>query len=243
MNTLLNSKCFISWLLCRIGVNEGACCVSRWTRRRPCPCLWLRLTTAESRASTPRALSAHTSSCRARWWRYTHTHTHTHMHSHAGEQSCDLGPLTLCQVNGTEAEFAKKALFSRHPEMIDWPSDHDWFFAKFNVTQVAALLLSSHLCVLLCTSTLSTSFYCRLIHFPCSYLIWYLWLYLIFLLTLLSSGVGFGLLWRRKNRHSGGIFPCDSASKASLPPLMSRNMCNLTPKGFLFHGIKYVFFY
>ncbi|PWA33814.1 hypothetical protein CCH79_00017270 [Gambusia affinis] len=40
------------------------------------------------------------------------------------------------QVNGTEADFAKKALFSRHPEMIDWPTDHNWFFAKFNITQV-----------------------------------------------------------------------------------------------------------
>uniref|UniRef100_A0A669C601 Cellular repressor of E1A-stimulated genes 1 n=2 Tax=Oreochromis TaxID=8139 RepID=A0A669C601_ORENI len=40
------------------------------------------------------------------------------------------------EVNGTEAEFAKKALFTRHPEMIDWPSDHNWFFAKFNITQL-----------------------------------------------------------------------------------------------------------
>ncbi|AWO95497.1 Pyrid oxidase 2 multi-domain protein isoform 4 [Scophthalmus maximus] len=37
---------------------------------------------------------------------------------------------SVLQVNGTEAEFAKKSLFSRHPEMIDWPTDHDWFFAK-----------------------------------------------------------------------------------------------------------------
>ncbi|CAI5638781.1 unnamed protein product [Oreochromis niloticus] len=43
------------------------------------------------------------------------------------------------EVNGTEAEFAKKALFTRHPEMIDWPSDHNWFFAKFNITQVWVL--------------------------------------------------------------------------------------------------------
>ncbi|KAM4711346.1 protein CREG1 isoform 1-T1 [Anableps anableps] len=43
---------------------------------------------------------------------------------------------SVLQVNGTEADFAKKALFSRHPEMIDWPTDHNWFFAKFNITQV-----------------------------------------------------------------------------------------------------------
>ncbi|XP_076580031.1 protein CREG1 isoform X1 [Chaetodon auriga] len=46
---------------------------------------------------------------------------------------------SVMEVNGTEAEFAKKALFSRHPEMIDWPSDHNWFFAKFNITQVWVL--------------------------------------------------------------------------------------------------------
>ena len=66
----------------------------------------------------------------------THTHTHTHtqviMNSHM--TFTHLPP--LLQVNGTEADFAKRALFSRHPEMIDWPSDHNWFFAKFNITQV-----------------------------------------------------------------------------------------------------------
>ncbi|KAG9262338.1 protein CREG1 [Astyanax mexicanus] len=43
-------------------------------------------------------------------------------------------------VNGTEeADLAKKSLFSRHPEMIDWPVDHSWFFAKMNITQVWVL--------------------------------------------------------------------------------------------------------
>ncbi|XP_077370369.1 protein CREG1 [Festucalex cinctus] len=46
---------------------------------------------------------------------------------------------SMLEVNGTEAEFAKKALFTRHPEMIDWPTDHNWFFAKFNITQVWVL--------------------------------------------------------------------------------------------------------
>ncbi|KAM9328218.1 protein CREG1 [Pholidichthys leucotaenia] len=43
------------------------------------------------------------------------------------------------EVNGTEADFAKASLFSRHPEMINWPTDHNWFFAKFNITQVWVL--------------------------------------------------------------------------------------------------------
>ncbi|XP_068165736.1 protein CREG1 [Antennarius striatus] len=46
---------------------------------------------------------------------------------------------SVMEVNGTEADFAKKALFSRHPEMIDWPLGHNWFFAKFNITQVWVL--------------------------------------------------------------------------------------------------------
>ncbi|XP_058475683.1 protein CREG1 [Solea solea] len=46
---------------------------------------------------------------------------------------------SVMQVNGTEAEFAKKSLFSRHPEMINWPTDHNWFFSKFNITQVWVL--------------------------------------------------------------------------------------------------------
>lgn len=46
---------------------------------------------------------------------------------------------SVLQVNGSEADFAKKALFSRHPEMMDWPKDHGWFFAKFNITQVWVL--------------------------------------------------------------------------------------------------------
>ncbi|CAB1327679.1 unnamed protein product [Coregonus sp. 'balchen'] len=43
------------------------------------------------------------------------------------------------KINGTEATFAKKALFSRHPEMVDWPTDHNWFFAKMNITKVWVL--------------------------------------------------------------------------------------------------------
>lgn len=35
--------------------------------------------------------------------------------------------------------MAKKSLFDRHPEMNDWPADHDWFFAKMNITQVWVL--------------------------------------------------------------------------------------------------------
>ncbi|XP_048862799.1 protein CREG1 [Brienomyrus brachyistius] len=46
---------------------------------------------------------------------------------------------SVVEVNDTEATVAKNALFLRHPEMADWPSDHDWFFAKMNITQVWVL--------------------------------------------------------------------------------------------------------
>lgn len=45
----------------------------------------------------------------------------------------------LVQVNGSEASAAKESLFSRHPEMADWPTDHNWFFAKMNISQVWVL--------------------------------------------------------------------------------------------------------
>uniref|UniRef100_A0A6B2F091 CREG-like beta-barrel domain-containing protein n=1 Tax=Bothriechis nigroviridis TaxID=88079 RepID=A0A6B2F091_BOTNI len=38
--------------------------------------------------------------------------------------------------NGTEADFAKTALFSRHPEMAFWPKGHNWFFAKLNIINI-----------------------------------------------------------------------------------------------------------
>ncbi|XP_067889957.1 protein CREG2 isoform X2 [Heterodontus francisci] len=35
-----------------------------------------------------------------------------------------------------EIEFAKQAMFSRHPFMKKWPPDHNWFFMKMNIQQV-----------------------------------------------------------------------------------------------------------
>ncbi|XP_038613827.1 protein CREG1 [Tachyglossus aculeatus] len=43
------------------------------------------------------------------------------------------------KVNGTEADFAKHSLFSRHPEMETWPSSHNWFIAKLNITNIWVL--------------------------------------------------------------------------------------------------------
>ncbi|XP_078078073.1 protein CREG2 [Mustelus asterias] len=35
-----------------------------------------------------------------------------------------------------EIQFAKQAMFSRHPVMKKWPPDHNWFFMKMNIEQV-----------------------------------------------------------------------------------------------------------
>ncbi|XP_012413218.1 protein CREG1 isoform X1 [Trichechus manatus latirostris] len=46
---------------------------------------------------------------------------------------------SITKVNETEMDFAKHSLFTRHPEMKDWPSDHNWFFAKLNITNIWVL--------------------------------------------------------------------------------------------------------
>ncbi|KAM6217256.1 protein CREG1 [Rhynchocyon petersi] len=46
---------------------------------------------------------------------------------------------SVTKVNETEVEFAKQSLFTRHPEMKTWPSDHNWFVAKLNITNIWVL--------------------------------------------------------------------------------------------------------
>ncbi|XP_021514820.1 protein CREG1 isoform X2 [Meriones unguiculatus] len=45
----------------------------------------------------------------------------------------------VTKVNETEADYAKSSLFLRHPEMKTWPSSHNWFFAKLNITSIWVL--------------------------------------------------------------------------------------------------------
>jgi len=42
-------------------------------------------------------------------------------------------------ANSTEENFAKRALFNRHPEMPTWPADHGWFFAKLKIGNILLL--------------------------------------------------------------------------------------------------------
>ncbi|XP_048351509.1 protein CREG1 [Sphaerodactylus townsendi] len=43
------------------------------------------------------------------------------------------------KVTGAEEEFGRKVLFNRHPEMEDWPAEHDWFVAKLNIANIWVL--------------------------------------------------------------------------------------------------------
>jgi len=49
------------------------------------------------------------------------------------------GSMVSVPKDSEEGEFAKRALFSRHPVMPDWPKDHGWFFTKLNITNVIVL--------------------------------------------------------------------------------------------------------
>ncbi|OWR47604.1 CREG1 protein [Danaus plexippus plexippus] len=39
--------------------------------------------------------------------------------------------------NTPEYTFAKAALFERHPDMANFPPDHNWFVAKMKIAQIA----------------------------------------------------------------------------------------------------------
>lgn len=42
----------------------------------------------------------------------------------------------MVEVGPEELDFAKEAMFSRHPVMKKWPVGHNWFFMKLELTQV-----------------------------------------------------------------------------------------------------------
>jgi len=49
------------------------------------------------------------------------------------------GELVKLTPGSEEEAFAKNALFSRHPAMNGWPTDHGWFFAKIEIKQIQLL--------------------------------------------------------------------------------------------------------
>ncbi|KAJ8410002.1 hypothetical protein AAFF_G00210430 [Aldrovandia affinis] len=51
---------------------------------------------------------------------------------------CAILTLTgeMVDVGSEEVEFAKEAMFSRHPAMKKWPLEHKWFFMKLSLEQV-----------------------------------------------------------------------------------------------------------
>ncbi|XP_045798927.1 protein CREG1 [Trifolium pratense] len=46
------------------------------------------------------------------------------------------GKLKLVDEKSKEAEFARNALFSKHSEMMDWPSDHDFQVFKLEIENI-----------------------------------------------------------------------------------------------------------
>jgi len=47
---------------------------------------------------------------------------------------------TIVKVtDAAELKLARRALFSRHSEMKDWPHNHGWWFGKMNATQICLL--------------------------------------------------------------------------------------------------------
>ncbi|KAE9449219.1 hypothetical protein C3L33_18916, partial [Rhododendron williamsianum] len=46
------------------------------------------------------------------------------------------GKLKVVAGNSGEAEFAKKALFTKHPEMKGWPKDHNFQFFKLEIENI-----------------------------------------------------------------------------------------------------------
>lgn len=49
------------------------------------------------------------------------------------------GRFTKLTPGSDEEQFAKHALFSRHPIMPDWPDGHHWFFAKLDIVNILLL--------------------------------------------------------------------------------------------------------
>eukprot|EP00795_Rhopilema_esculentum_P007590 gene7590-13395_t len=45
----------------------------------------------------------------------------------------------MVKLTADEVPAARKAMFSRHPEMVEWPESHHFFFAKLQLTQVEVL--------------------------------------------------------------------------------------------------------
>jgi len=49
------------------------------------------------------------------------------------------GVFTKLEEKSKEGQFAKTALFSRHPIMPEWPEDHGFFFAKLEIKNILVL--------------------------------------------------------------------------------------------------------
>ncbi|XP_057856302.2 uncharacterized protein LOC131065719 isoform X2 [Cryptomeria japonica] len=46
------------------------------------------------------------------------------------------GKMEALNMSGPVADFASQALFSKHSEMMDWPTDHNFQFFKLNIENI-----------------------------------------------------------------------------------------------------------
>ena len=49
------------------------------------------------------------------------------------------GSISKIEADSAEENFAKEALFTRHPSMANWPSGHLFYFAKMNLQNILLL--------------------------------------------------------------------------------------------------------
>ncbi|XP_063226656.1 protein CREG1-like [Bacillus rossius redtenbacheri] len=49
------------------------------------------------------------------------------------------GKVKKLKPESSELVFAENALFTRHPAMKTWPTDHNWYFAKMKIDQIILL--------------------------------------------------------------------------------------------------------
>ena len=49
------------------------------------------------------------------------------------------GSVVTIDSESEEGYIAREALFQRHPDMVDWPESHGWFFCKLDIVNILLL--------------------------------------------------------------------------------------------------------
>ena len=65
------------------------------------------------------------------------------------------GSVVTIDSESEEGYIARDALFQRHPDMVDWPERHGWFFCKLDIVNI--LLLNFYGALLYCKKFSTTT--------------------------------------------------------------------------------------